>query len=105
MEDGPLLEAQMAYYRARAPEYDEWFLRQGRYDHGPEHRRQWFQEIAAAEAALRAEVRGANVLEIACGTGLWTRHLAADNRRVCAVDASPEAIGINRDRVRSPNVE
>src|SRR5437868_6839320 len=26
-----LLQEQLAYYRARAGEYDEWFLRQGRY--------------------------------------------------------------------------
>jgi hypothetical protein len=27
-----LLQEELAYYRARAGEYDEWFLRQGRYD-------------------------------------------------------------------------
>ena len=31
-----LLCEQIAYYRARAGEYDEWFLRQGRYDRGSE---------------------------------------------------------------------
>ena len=34
MDDG-LLEGQLAYYRARAGEYDEWFLRTGRNDRGP----------------------------------------------------------------------
>ena len=29
-----ILDEQIAYYRARASEYDEWFLRQGRYDLG-----------------------------------------------------------------------
>jgi hypothetical protein len=29
-----LLEEQIAYYKARVNEYDEWFLRQGRYDRG-----------------------------------------------------------------------
>lgn len=33
-----LLHHQIAYYRARATEYDEWFYRQGRYDRGPEVR-------------------------------------------------------------------
>ena len=31
-----LLQEQIAYYRARAGEYDQWFLREGHYDHGPE---------------------------------------------------------------------
>jgi demethylmenaquinone methyltransferase/2-methoxy-6-polyprenyl-1,4-benzoquinol methylase len=30
--DDPLIEEQKAYYRARAPEYDRWFTRTGRYD-------------------------------------------------------------------------
>jgi hypothetical protein len=38
MTDERLLADQIAYYRARAGEYDEWFLRQGRYDRGLEHR-------------------------------------------------------------------
>jgi hypothetical protein len=32
-DDHPLSE-QRSYYRARAPEYDEWWQRRGRYDHG-----------------------------------------------------------------------
>lgn len=105
MEEQQLIESQVAYYRARAREYDEWFLRQGRYDRGPEHRTTWLQELAVVEAALRADVRDANVLEVACGTGLWTCHLAETNTRVVAVDASPEVLAINRERVRSRNVE
>ena len=105
MEDRLILDEQMAYYRARAHEYDEWFLRQGRYDRGPEHRNQWLGEAAEIEAALRSAVRGADVLELACGTGLWTQRLAQGNRRVTAVDASPETIAINRERVGSAHVE
>jgi hypothetical protein len=40
--DGELLEGQLAYYRARADEYDDWFLRRGRHDRGPEWNRRWF---------------------------------------------------------------
>lgn len=105
MDEGQIVESQRAYYRARAGEYDQWFLRQGRYDQGPEHRARWFQELAIVETALREEVRGADVLELACGTGLWTRHLAAANTRVVAVDASPEVLAMNRERVRSANLE
>jgi 2-polyprenyl-3-methyl-5-hydroxy-6-metoxy-1,4-benzoquinol methylase len=105
MEDQQLLDQQKAYYRARAPEYDEWFLRQGRYDRGPEHRNEWFGDVAEIETALQAAVQGADVLELACGTGLWTRLLAENNRRVVAVDASPEVIDINQARVGSANVD
>ncbi|NJL28893.1 MAG: hypothetical protein HC897_13870, partial [Thermoanaerobaculia bacterium] len=50
--DHDLIAEQIAYYRARAPEYDEWFLRQGRYDRGEVHRAQWQRELAEVEAAL-----------------------------------------------------
>ena len=102
--DRDLLDEQIAYYRARAPEYDEWFLRLGRYDRGEEHRRAWFAEVAAVEASLRdAQPRG-RVLELACGTGLWTRRLVELAEEVTAIDASPEVIRLNRERVGSPRV-
>lgn len=41
-----LLEEQAAYYRARASEYDDWFLRRGRYD--------WFYEPSVLEERLRS---------------------------------------------------
>src|SRR6185437_12657679 len=94
-----LIEEQIAYYRERAGEYDEWFLRQGRYDRGPEHREDWFGEVAVVEAALEQSLAtGGEVLELACGTGWWTSRLAARHQRVMAVDGSPEVIAINRER-------
>jgi SAM-dependent methyltransferase len=105
MDDRQLLDQQMAYYRARAEEYDEWFLREKRYDRGPEHRRQWFREVKEMEGVLQSTVQGEDVLELACGTGLWTQRLAENNRRIVAVDASPEVIAINRERVQTRNVE
>ena len=106
MEDGELLDQQLQYYRQRAGEYDEWFLRTGRYDRGPAHRDAWFREVALVEAALRTTLPPAGrVLELACGTGLWTRHLASGDRRVVAVDASPEVLAINRQRLQSAAVE
>ena len=47
-----LLRQQIEYYRERASEYDEWFLRQGRYDRGPERNAQWFAEIGEVSCAL-----------------------------------------------------
>ena len=51
----PILAEQIAYYRARASEYDEWFLRRGRYDRGDEHRRVWFNEVSTVRSALDKE--------------------------------------------------
>jgi 2-polyprenyl-3-methyl-5-hydroxy-6-metoxy-1,4-benzoquinol methylase len=105
MKGCQLLSEQIEYYRARAGEYDEWFFRVGRYDRGPEHRAEWLHEVALVEAELRSTLESGEVLELACGTGLWTQHLARQHSRVVAVDASPEAIAINRRRVHSEAVE
>jgi len=94
-----LLEEQKAYYRARAPEYDDWFLRQGVYDGGFEENRRWFAEVDAVRGALRSFHPGGRVLELACGTGWWTRELASYADRITAVDASPEVLELNRRRV------
>jgi demethylmenaquinone methyltransferase/2-methoxy-6-polyprenyl-1,4-benzoquinol methylase len=99
-----LIEQQIEYYRARAREYDEWFFRKGRYDRGPEHRTEWFNEIELVRNALDQTILGGDVLELACGTGLWTERLARANRTVVAVDASPEVLEINRERVKAGNV-
>jgi 2-polyprenyl-3-methyl-5-hydroxy-6-metoxy-1,4-benzoquinol methylase len=104
MADELLLEQQVAYYRARAGEYDQWFRREARYDRGPEHRAEWFGQIETVRQALSAEIKDLDVLEFACGTGLWTEQLARENRQVFAVDASPEAIAINQSRVHADNV-
>jgi SAM-dependent methyltransferase len=101
MEQRQLLDEQIAYYRARAAEYDEWFFRQGRYDRGPEQRATWFQEVGQLEAALQTAAPQGEVLELACGTGLWTRHLVANAAHITALDASSEAIALNQARLRS----
>ncbi len=99
MVDDALLGEQLEYYRARAGEYDAWWLREGRFDRGPEANAAWFAEVAELEAVLeRFEPRG-RVLELACGTGLWTRHLVRFADRVTAVDGSAEVLAINQGRV------
>jgi demethylmenaquinone methyltransferase/2-methoxy-6-polyprenyl-1,4-benzoquinol methylase len=88
-----VLADQVAYYRRRAGEYDV---------------TAYGDDIAAVReviAGLVAEMRPAgSVLEIACGTGLWTEALAARADTVTAIDAAPEMLAIARDRVRSANV-
>jgi SAM-dependent methyltransferase len=100
-----ILQEQIDYYRDRAPEYDEWFFRQGRYDRGEAHREQWFAEISEVESALFSINLSGDILELACGTGLWTQLLASFADRLIAVDASPEVIELNQSRIQSKYVK
>ena len=95
----PALAEQRAYYEARAPEYDEWFERRGRYDRGPDLNARWRADVEQVRAALAAARLGGEVLELACGTGLWTARLALSAARVTALDASPAMLGRNRERL------
>ncbi len=104
-DDRDLLDEQIEDYRARAPEYDDWFFRRGRYDRGEAHSRAWSAEVAKVVEALAGEQPGGRILELACGTGLWTCHLAPRATHLTAVDASHEVIALNRRRVASPKVE
>jgi len=97
--DDRLLEGQLAYYRARAGEYDEWFLRKGRHDRGPEWNRGWFLELDQVRRELDRFGPTGEVLELACGTGLWTVELVSHAAGITAVDASPEVLEINRARL------
>ena len=86
-----VLAEQVDYYRHRASEYDE-----------------TFGDTAAFRARIALLVAemdpSGRVLEVACGTGLWTQALADVADTVLAIDAAPEMVAIARDRVRSGNV-
>lgn len=87
-----VLADQLRYYRRRAGEYDVTA----------------YGDVAAARARIARLVAAmrpnGRVLEIACGTGLWTQALAGVAGSVTAIDAAPEALEIARDRVRSAKV-
>jgi ubiquinone/menaquinone biosynthesis C-methylase UbiE len=100
----PLVQQQIEYYRARAGEYDQWFYRQGRYDRGPEANRRWFEDGEVVAAALDAFRPAGSVLELACGTGIWTKKLLRHATDLTAVDASPEVLAIHRQKLESPKV-
>lgn len=91
MSDEVLAE-QIDYYRRRAAEYDETA----------------YGDTSAARvriARLVAQMRpSGRVLEIACGTGMWTEALAGWAGTVTAIDVAPEAVAIARDRVLAANV-
>lgn len=100
-----LLAEQARYYRERAGEYEDWWFRRGRYDRGAHANAQWFTEIAEVEDALERFRPAGQVLELACGTGLWTRRLVRHTDTVTAVDASPEVIELARAGLDDPKVD
>jgi demethylmenaquinone methyltransferase/2-methoxy-6-polyprenyl-1,4-benzoquinol methylase len=80
-----LLREQQAYYRRRAPVYDE-----------------DYDDPYILDSQLMAGLPiGGDVLELACGTGRWTGRLAGRADRVTAVDGAPEMLAIARDRTAS----
>jgi len=100
-----LLSEQIAYYQSRAHEYDEWFFRQGRYDRGPGLNQQWFKEVEEVHRQLRAFKPEGSVLELACGTGIWTGQLLQHATHITAVDAASEMLAIHRARIKSSAIQ
>jgi len=96
-----VLQNQIAYYRARAQEYDEWFYRQGSYDRGEALNQQWQQEAQIVRDQLLDTPTIPHIVEMAGGTGIWTQELIKISDHVTVLDASPEMIEINRAKVQS----
>ena len=84
-----VLADQIDYYRRRAGEYDATA----------------YGDLGTARpriARLVADMRPTgNVLEIACGTGLWTEALAGWADTLTAIDTAPEALDIARQRANA----
>jgi 2-polyprenyl-3-methyl-5-hydroxy-6-metoxy-1,4-benzoquinol methylase len=105
-----LIAEQIAYYRARAGEYDATMRQLGRYVTmgGSVAGRPGDGEGAEVAVLLEAlEEMGPfdTVLELACGTGWWTQWLAQHAQHVTAVDAAREMLALNRERVNAGNVQ
>ena len=86
---------QKRYYAERAPEYDDWWYRRGRYELEPAALARWQADVAEVETALEAFAPLGTVLELAAGTGIWTRKLVGLSDRVVAVDANAETLALN----------
>ena len=82
-----------AYYANRAPYYDAVYLK-------PERAK----DIAFLSGYLPAAFAGRSVLEVACGTGYWTQHIAASAARLIAIDTGPEPLGFAKLRPNSERV-
>lgn len=73
------------YYRRRAKEYEEIYYRDDAV------RQQEQREIATA---LKGTLRDRRVLEVACGTGYWTKFLSETAQSICATDVAQEVLEI-----------
>jgi len=94
-----LLAEQIRYYRARALEYDDAYARVGQYDRGRDANDAWRAELARLIALFDEAPLGNEVLEMAAGTGFWTAKLLDRGATVTAVDAAPETLDVNRQRL------
>src|SRR5262249_10738365 len=98
-----ILQEQIAYYRTRAQEYDESLYLTGRFAN-EEKDINLDREFGLIAEALRAHPPVQSILELACGTGIWTQALLAIGQSITAVDAAPEMLDLNRSKVASPRV-
>jgi demethylmenaquinone methyltransferase/2-methoxy-6-polyprenyl-1,4-benzoquinol methylase len=81
-----VLSAQLAYYNSRAGEYDH----------------DLYQDPASTNRIERLLTRlrpSGRTLELACGTGVWTKLLAERVESLTAIDGSPEMLAVARQRL------
>ena len=88
----------VAYYEARAPEYDDWYLRRGRYARGAIHDAAWDAELDMAGRWLDAQPFQGRIVELAAGTGWWSPLLAAKGE-LTMTDAAPTPLDRARERL------
>lgn len=75
----------LSYYRARAHEYEKVYAK-------PERQ----ADLSALHAVIPDWFKGRRVLDVACGTGYWTRRIAARAAAVVACDLAPETLEVAR---------
>jgi demethylmenaquinone methyltransferase/2-methoxy-6-polyprenyl-1,4-benzoquinol methylase len=93
------LSAEMvAYYEARAGEYDDWYLRRGRYERGPVHDQAWNAELDQATRWLDGLPLSGEIVEPAAGTGWWSPLLASKGE-LSIHDAAEGPLDRARDRL------
>jgi demethylmenaquinone methyltransferase/2-methoxy-6-polyprenyl-1,4-benzoquinol methylase len=87
-----LIAAQIAYYRARATQYDDEPAHADNDQSGPQYLSRLRNDVAELDAWLEADPPTGHVLEIAAGSGNRTGRLLPAADRVTAVDASLEML-------------
>ncbi len=86
------------YYEARAGEYDDWYLRRGRYERGAIHDAAWNAELDMAGRWLDALPIQGEIVELAAGTGWWSPLLASKGE-LSLYDANAATLDRARDRL------
>jgi SAM-dependent methyltransferase len=81
------------YYRRRAGEYEAIYAK-------PERQ----GDLAFLEKEIPRRLRGARVLEVACGTGYWTERVARCAAKIVATDAAEEPMRIARAKTYPEDV-
>ncbi len=107
MDNNEIDRALHRYYEQRAPEYDEWYDRRGRY-HNPATNAAWYSDVGDLNrnltrlAATVSHQPQARVLDLACGTGKWTPLFARalpETGRVIAFDYSAAMLAQTQARL------
>ncbi|MEM6518568.1 MAG: class I SAM-dependent methyltransferase [Cyanobacteria bacterium P01_D01_bin.71] len=83
----------LQYYEQRHSEYEAIYMQ-------PERQ----QNLTWLESQISNLVAGKRVLEIACGTGYWTRRIAASAASIQATDASQRLASAAKESCDSDNV-
>jgi len=95
---GPTDAEIVAYYEARAPEYDDFYLRRGTYRQGVIDDMAWQMELDQATAWLDDVPFAGRIVELAAGTGWWSPLLAAKGELWC-YDAAAAPLELARQRL------
>jgi ubiquinone/menaquinone biosynthesis C-methylase UbiE len=95
MADQHILRDQMTYYRQMAQEYDAMTGQTEDLQRAFARARDLLGQLGPCE----------QMLELACGTGIWTRALLPLGRELTAIDASPEMLARARQKVGDASVQ
>ena len=82
------------YYAARAKEYDDWFLRKGRYSRGAIADAAWAADLDQATLWLDAQPLSGEIVELAAGTGWWSPLLASNASTLWLYDINEEPLDL-----------
>jgi SAM-dependent methyltransferase len=83
---------------ARPAEYDDWYLRRGRYSRGPARDLAWHLELDQATTWLDRLPLSGQIVELAAGTGWWSP-LLAHKGELSIYDISPVSLEGARERL------
>ena len=89
-----ILQEQIAYYRARAVEYDRSIDAASEIEGA----------FAKAHRLLKERIACEHILELACGTGIWTQTLLTIGEQITALDVAPEMLELARQKTGDERV-